>query len=90
MDHNILVTHLSYSPFFFRSLDILTVAKLTLLFVTVLLMVKQHLRFWLFFLMVQYCSLPYFMMCYFAVTGLHDMDEFVQSQLILAVNSGSS
>lgn len=26
---------------------------------------------------------------YFAVTGLHDMDEFVQSQLILAVNYGS-
>lgn len=43
-----------------------------------------------FFLMVQYCSLPYFMLYCFAVTGLHDMDEFVQSQLILAVNPGSS
>lgn len=42
------------------------------------------------FLMVQYCSLPCFMLCCFAVTGLHDMDEFVQSQLILAVNPGSS
>ena len=43
-----------------------------------------------FFLMVQCCSLPCFMLCCFAVTGLHDMDEFVQSQLILAVNPGSS
>ena len=44
----------------------------------------------IFFLMVQCCSLPCFMLCCFAVTGLHDMDEFVQSQLILAVNPGSS
>jgi hypothetical protein len=32
------------------------------------------------------CFWSCFMPFYFAVTGLHDMDEFVQSQLILAVN----
>lgn len=61
-------------------------AKLTWLFVMVLLMVRSS-GFALHFSYLKAFSVGTYVLRIFPVTGLHDMDEFVQSQLILAVSA---
>lgn len=73
---------------FFRSLDILMEARPILLCVMVHLMVGEmvfmsdDLLYYIYICCVWYSSC----VLHISVTGLHDMDEFVQSQLILAVS----
>ena len=64
------------------------VAKLTWLCVMVHLMVMGVHNLTIMYLYVLFCTGLETKICslFLVVTGLHDMDEFVQSQLILAVS----
>lgn len=67
-----------------RLSDTLLVARQTWLFVMVLQMVKHHISS--YFRTICFIKIYLvFRNLVYVVTGLHDMDEFVQSQLILAV-----